>query len=147
MKICDKQLPAYFQFANHAIGEECFEYGPSTKCLANLDDHGNIRAVVVYDRITDYDCMMHIASDGTKNWMSRQYLVMAFHVPFVQWGLRRVTGLVKAGNEQALSFDKHLGFVQEGVIRCGFGDCDGILLGMLKEECRFLNRKYYGREK
>lgn len=135
--ICAQQLPQYFAFASRLIDEN-FVQGPSTKCLANLGHDGQIRAVVIYDRTNDFDCMMHITSDESGHWLTRLFLRAAFHVPFMQWGLCRVTGLVREDNRRALAFDKRLGFIEEGRIRKAFGDCDGILLGMLKEECRFL---------
>ena len=134
--ICAQQKPEYFEFASKVIGEN-YTYGPATKCLANVSD-GQIRAVVIYERTNGVDCMMHIASDGSSQWLTRLFLRAAFYVPFVQWGQRRVTGIVRADNAKALAFDKKLGFVQEGILRHGFKDCDAILLGMLKEECRFI---------
>ena len=105
-------------------------------------EHGELRAVVLYDNFSACDCNMHIASDGTGNWLRRAFLVTCFMHPFVQWRLRRVTGLVPAKNKDALRFDLHLGFKQEGIVRNALPDDDIILLGMFKSECVYLPRAY-----
>lgn len=135
------QRPEYFRFASDCLGEK-FEHGPSTKCVASISGDGRILGVVVYDGITDFNCMLHVASDGSRRFLSREFLRAVFWVPFVQWRLARVTGLVRATNEAAIRMDLGLGFKQEGVIRRAFGGEDGIILGMLYEECRFLGDKH-----
>jgi RimJ/RimL family protein N-acetyltransferase len=107
-----------------------------------LERDGELCAVVAFDDFTDCNVNMHIASDGTRRWMNKELLVAAFSYPFVQLGLRRVTGLVPAGNAQALAFDEHLGFVREGLCRHGFVDDDMVVLGMLRSECRFIPKEF-----
>ena len=103
-----------------------------------LEKGGELVAVVVYDGFSEFDCNMHIASDGTAAWMNKSLLVSAFAYPFIQLKLKRVTGLVPSRNEAALKFDEHLGFVREGLHPKACGDDDMISLGMLKENCRFI---------
>lgn len=103
---------------------------------------GQLRAVTLWDGFSACDCNIHIASDGKGNWLSRSFLRASFLHPFVQWDLRRVTGLVPARNEAALRFDLHLGFVREGVVRHALPDDDIILLGMLREDCRWIPEKF-----
>lgn len=103
-----------------------------------LEKNGELVAVVVYDGFSEFDCNMHIASDGTSAWMNKSLLVSAFAYPFMQLKLNRVTGLVPSKNEAALKFDEHLGFEREGLHRKACGDDDLISLGMLKENCRFI---------
>lgn len=104
-----------------------------------LEKDGQIVAVVVFDNFSDVDCNIHIASDGTKAWMSKGLLVTTFAYVFLQLGLARVTGLVDAGNADALSFDEHIGFVREGYHpKAGSNGGDMISLGMLRENCRWI---------
>lgn len=103
-----------------------------------LERGGDLVAVVVYDTLSDADCCIHIASDGTKRWMNRELLLAAFSYPFIQLGLRRVTGMVPANNTQALAFDENLGFVREGYHPHALPDGDLISLGMARETCRFI---------
>lgn len=108
-------------------------------------DEDTIKAVAVYDRWSETDCCVHLASDGTGRWMTRSFLAAGFHYPFVQCGLRRMTGLVSADNPEALRLDLHMGWRREGVLRRAAPDgTDIILLGMLRSECRFILREHRG---
>lgn len=131
----DERLAAW---ASEIIG---FEPRADFKAVG-WQEHGKLRAVTLWDGFSQCDCNIHIASDGTGHWLRRQFLTTSFLHPFVQWDLRRVTGLVPAKNHAALRFDLHLGFVQEGVIRHALPDDDIILLGLLREDCRFIPEKY-----
>lgn len=102
----------------------------------------NLRAVVIWDGFSPCDCNIHIASDGSRTWMRRAFLKTAFMHPFVQWNMRRVTGLVPSKNTIALQFDLHLGFQVEGTVRHALPDDDIILLGLLREDCRWIPEKY-----
>jgi RimJ/RimL family protein N-acetyltransferase len=98
-------------------------------------------AVVVFDSFSLHDCNMHIASDGSRRWLTRELLAAAFAFPFIQCGFRRVTGLVPARNIAALKFDEHIGFRREGYHPQAAKDGDLVSLGMLKEWCRFLPKE------
>lgn len=106
-----------------------------------LERDGRLCAVVVYDTFGPADCCMHIASDGSGKWMTKDLLVSAFAYPFIQLGLRRVTAMVPANNEQAIRFDEHLGFVREGYHPNALPDGDVVSLGMLRETCRFIPKE------
>lgn len=105
-----------------------------------LERDGQIIAVVVFDTFSEADCCMHIASDGTRAWMSKALLLAAFAYPFEQLGLRRVTGMVPASNAEALGFDEHIGFVREGYHPHALPNDDLISLGLLREHCRFIRK-------
>jgi len=131
-------------------------YGDDERCLAwaqervgvkfrrdataiGLERDGALRAVVVFDAFSETDAQMHIASDGTKAWMSKSLLLAAFGFPFTQLGLLRLTGLVPADNAAALAFDENIGFVREGY-HPKAGPCgkDLISLGLQRSTCRFI---------
>ena len=63
-----------------------------------LERNGSLVAVVVFDNFSDADCNMHVASDGTRSWLSKGLLLATFAYPFTQLGLRRVTAMVPAKN-------------------------------------------------
>lgn len=112
------------------------------RAIGNERD-GELVAVVVFDGFSDVDCNMHIASDGTRQWMTRDLLVSSFAFPFIQCGMRRLTGLVPAGNADALAFDEHIGFRREGLHRKACADgSDLISMGLLRSECRFIPKRY-----
>lgn len=108
-----------------------------------LEREGHVVAVVVFDNFSDVDCNIHIASDGSRSWMSKELLASTFAYVFIQLGFPRVTGLVDADNEDALKFDEHLGFVREGYHpKAGASGGDMISLGMLRENCRWIPQQH-----
>lgn len=107
-----------------------------------LERDGDLVAVVVFDCFSDADVNMHIASDGSRHWMNKSLLVAAFAYPFIQLGMRRVTGLVPASNHKALAFDEHIGFVREGYHPHALPSGDTVSLGLLRENCRFIPKEY-----
>ena len=126
------------EWASRIIG---FSPRPDAKAVG-WQEHGVLRAVTMWDGFSECDCNIHIASDGTGHWLRRPFLRMSFYHPFMQWGHRRVTGMVPAKNHAALRFDLHLGFKQEGIVRHALPDDDVIILGLLREDCRWIPKDY-----
>lgn len=106
-----------------------------------LEKEGELVAVVVFDNFSACDANMHIASDGSRRWMSKELLLAAFAYPFHQLKLNRVTGLVPAKKAEVVAFDQHLGFVIEGLCRKALPDDDIIILGLLRSQCRFITEE------
>lgn len=104
-----------------------------------LLSNGVIAAVSVYDGFSLCDCNMHIASNRTGSWLTRKFLISSFAYPFIQLKLNRVTGLVPAKNEIALKFDLHIGFEFEGRCKKALPDDDIIILGLLRENCKYIH--------
>jgi RimJ/RimL family protein N-acetyltransferase len=132
-------------WAEKIIGSELscegFELGHDSWGIG-LRDNGELVAAVCYDRITACDCNVHLASDGSKRWLNREFLAAGFAYPFIQLGLRRITGVVPRKNIQALKFDLHIGFEVEGLCRNALPDDDVYILGMLRENCKYLPKEY-----
>jgi RimJ/RimL family protein N-acetyltransferase len=113
--------------------------GKGHSAIGLMDGDGQILAGVVYDMFRGYDVQMHIATTKDRKWMTKTFLHECFRYPFLQLGVKRVTGLVPASNEDARRFDEHLGFKLEGRVRLGCPDGDDLLIyGMLKDECRWI---------
>ena len=126
-------------WAASQVGIECFR---SDAVGLTIHDADSVKAVVVYDNFSAYDCNMHVASDGSRRWLTRDILVALFMMPFKDWNLRRVTGLVRPDNEAALRFDLKLGFKIEGRARDATADGDLMLLGMTRRECHLIPMEY-----
>ena len=129
------------KFVADRIG--CKMYLGEYTALASVDNTGIIVGVIYNNFTSDsrnkiVDCQMHVASRPGAKWATRDFLFHAFNYPFNQMGCVRVTGPVKASNETALKFDKRLGFVEEGRLRKAMDGEDLIILGMLKDECRWI---------
>lgn len=106
-----------------------------------VERDGVLVAVVVYDTFSDCDCNIHVASDGSAQWLTRDALAGIFAYPFVQLGYRRVTSLIGTRNKASERFCRHLGFEQEGYCRHAMPDDDIIIMGLLRERCRFINQE------
>ncbi|HLV15988.1 MAG TPA: GNAT family protein [Pseudomonas sp.] len=104
--------------------------------------NGVINAVVVFDAFTACDMNMHVASDGTGHWLTRELLVHAFAYPFITCKRRRVTLLIASRNTKSLRFASHLGFRYEGYFRHAMPDDDIVALGMLREHCRYIPKEF-----
>ena len=101
-----------------------------------LEKDGVLIAGVLYDNCTGRSIQMHVA--GVGNWLSREYLRVCFDYPFRQLGVKKLIGLVDSTNTPALKFDKHLGFVEEAVIRDAGKYGDLHILTMTRDQCRYL---------
>lgn len=119
-----------------------YPFDQKTKAIMLFDDV-LLLAVTLYTDFSGGNVNMHIASDRSRKWMTKAFLRRSFSYPFEELGVRRVTGLVAASNPDALRFDLHLGFVQEGRMRAASPDgSDLLVLGMLRHECRHLREEY-----
>lgn len=102
------------------------------------DKNGKLVAGCVYHRWRGFDCEVTFAS-MTPRWVLPQNLTPLFHYPFVQRGLSRLTLIIGANNRVAVKTNIRIGFKVEGVARKAYdGTNDAIILGMLREECPYL---------
>lgn len=138
-KIIHRQDASYLEWAATRIGIAHFR--PDAKTLA-IERSGKISGVVIYDTFSEVDCNMSAASDGSGHWMSPALMRAMFAYPFIQLGLRRVTAIVASRNEQSLNFCKNVGFSIEGFCPHAMADDDVWILGMLRENCRFIPLSY-----
>jgi len=110
-----------------------------THAIASEVD-GEIAAVTLWNSFDDYNCLMSIASDGSRRWMTREFLYRSFAYPFVQLGLPRVTVKIDEDNLESVKLGVHLGFQFEGSMRkAAPGGRREIIMGLLKEECRWID--------
>ena len=107
------------------------------RSIVNKRD-GVIVAAVGYDECNGNNIFCHIASDGSKRWMTRWFLHEIFKFPFVTIGCERITLWVDATNYDSLRFVTNLGFKREAVLeRAGRDGHDVIILRMFRRECRY----------
>lgn len=130
----DRLLP----WALERIGIESFRRDAYS---LGLEREGELVAVVVYDGFSRCDCNMHLASDGSGKWMNKAILAASFAYPFIQLRLNRVTGLVPAKNQEALKLNEHLGFEREGLCLKALPDDDMVVMGLLRENCRWVPKE------
>lgn len=109
-------------------------YPDDAVCLAIVAESG-IKAVVIYNYFTNVECEVHIVSNGEKHFATRGMISAIFAHPFVNCGLRRVTTLVKQFNVNNQCMLLRLGFKFEGVKIGGYADDNQIVMGMLRDDC------------
>jgi len=130
-----EQRPEYFEFVNRILNVK-FDPAQSV-CFSTISSTGEILGVAVFSRFMPFNCELSVASI-TPRFLTRGLLDVVFHYAFITAGKRRVTAVIEDGNEAALTMDKRLGVVEEARLKNWYGDKDGIILRMLREECRWI---------
>lgn len=133
--ICLKQDQRYFDFINEKLNAD-FERVKS-RCIAVIDSNNAILGVVVFDRFTQWGCELNVAGI-TPRFFSKQLVLATFHYIFVTCGKIRATTIVREDNERSLKMQHWLGFIEEARLKNIYGDKDGIVFRMLKNECKWL---------
>ncbi len=101
--------------------------------------HGKIVAGVAYANWNGVAVECHIASDGSKRWLTREYLRIMFDYAFCQLGANRITVCVGQGNADSNRFVKHLGFELECQLAEAHPTGALLIYRLFRKDCRFLN--------
>tara|TARA_R110000868_G_scaffold52597_2_gene165943 strand:- start:1598 stop:2044 length:447 start_codon:yes stop_codon:yes gene_type:complete len=96
-----------------------------------------IVAGVAYANYNGVNVECHIASDGSKNWLTREFLWTIFDYPFNQLGVNRITVCVGEGNSQSRKFVVHLGFTLETTLQAAHPSGDLYIYRMWKKDCKW----------
>lgn len=132
------QQQRMLEWAAGRMGYPRFRFRDDAQAIGREKD-GQLVGVVVYDTWSDGDCLIHVVSDGSRRWFSREFCIRAMAYPFLQVGNRSITALVLTTNAPSIAMCRHFGFQQEGLLRRrGPAGEDMILFGLLREECRWL---------
>jgi RimJ/RimL family protein N-acetyltransferase len=111
---------------------------PENICTAiGLVKDNKIVAGVVYEGFNGASVKTHIAVDG-KTYLTKEFIRIIFQYPFLQLKCKKLIGVVDSTNERALSLNRKLGFVAEGVLRGATVNGDLILMTMTKDQCKYL---------
>lgn len=125
-------------FVSEKQGLPAFEPWVMPYATVGLMKDGHLVAGVVYNFYTKANCQLHVGAVEGKRWMTREFLSAVFDLPFNHFGLRRVTAITRRRAKAVRTFVENLGFVFEARINHYFDDDDGMMFGMLRENCRFL---------
>lgn len=124
-------------WASERMGRPALRWPKDTVCIG-LEEAGDPVAVILYDRFTSQSCDMHLATNGGKKWATRASLYAFFAFPFIQCGFSRVGTHILRSNVASQILALKLGFTFEGRICSSLDGEDGIILGMLKQDCRWI---------
>lgn len=100
--------------------------------------NGELVAGVAYANWNGVNVECHIASDGSKRWMTREYLHKIFAYPFCQLKVRRITCCVGEGNAASRRFVEHLGFSLEARLDKAHPTGDLLIYRMLARDCKYV---------
>lgn len=104
-----------------------------------LERDGELVAGVAYEGYNGVNIWMHVAGKPGSRWMTRSFLRYCFYYPFVELGVRRVSGYVEACNTAARRFDEALGFRLEATLTGAAADGGDVLLYVMRrEDCRYV---------
>ena len=107
------------------------------------EKEGRLVAGVVYAEWNGVNVVCHIASDGSKRWLIREYLWTIFDYPFNQLRVKRITVCVGEGNRPSRRFVQRLGFELEATLRLAHPTGDLLVYRMFRENCRWLNENLF----
>jgi len=112
---------------------------PDTQCIGWLSE-GKLVCAVGMQGFLGKVCQMHVAYVPGWHFTPRSLLRAVFRYAFLTAGREVVLGVVNSKNEKALRMDAHLGF-RELFRLPGMHDDGGdmVLLGMTKDNCRYLD--------
>lgn len=114
------------------------KFSPETSQCIGLERDGDLVAGVLFEGYNGRSIRMHVASDGTRQWLTREFLAVAFAYPFLQLKVQKILGLVDSTNENAMAFDKALGFKVEHIIEGAGKTGSLVILSMSEADCRWL---------
>lgn len=138
---------ALIAWAEPIMGVDAGCMPPETIALGVVDDAGQIRCVWAFNAFYSHYASVHIASDGSRSWLTRPVLRAIFGYAFEHLGLQRLNAIIPAARVPAQILALKLGFEFEGRTRCGADDgSDGIVLGMLASQCRWLTEVDHGQK-
>lgn len=103
--------------------------------------NGRLIAGVLYNHFEEGNVFMHVSALKNSHWAKLDFGYAVFSYPFEQLGKRRVTSISASRDKTAHRLAERLGFTYEGRLRNYYQDDDAILYGMLREECRYLEKR------
>ena len=100
--------------------------------------NGQLVAGVAYADWNGQNVVCHIASDGSRRWLTREYLWTIFDYPFNQLGCKRITVCVGQGNAASTRFVRHLGFTLEAQLEGAHPTGALLIFRLFRQDCRHI---------
>jgi len=107
---------------------------PPCKAIGFLKG-GELVGAAIFNGYTGNDIELTFIGHGL---LSRRTLRLLAQWAFVAHPCVRATARTRADNTEAIAALTRGGFVQEGRLRKHFGNCDALVFGILKEDCKWL---------
>lgn len=132
--------PAFLQWMRERIGGDIGEFdADDCRTIAHVvlheDREPEILAVVAINRWSPFACEGNIASDGGRNWFSREYAFTVYDFVFRHAGKTRLNFTVSVDNAAAIGMHKKLGHFYVGRLEDAFGeDDDAFVYGLTRKQ-------------
>lgn len=121
------------------VAKKTNEYGNfGTDIGIGWERNGELIAGTAYANWNGVNVEAHVASDGSRKWLTKEYLWTIFDYPFNQLKVNRVTLCIGEGNTSSFGFAIHLGFKIEAQLTGAHPTGDLLVLRMFREECRWI---------
>ena len=100
----------------------------------------HVAAAIGYNSFIGRVCCMHSYIPKPFE-MSREFIIECFHYPFEVCNVVEILGTVDNSNEAAKKLNYRLGFTDRTVIKNGAFNSDLIIMGLRKEDSKWLNKR------
>ena len=107
-----------------------------------LEIRGNIVAVSMWAWHNGASIYGHIAIEGRLNKVFFEFLWFNFYYVFEQLKVIKVLGLIEGDNIKSRKLNKHLGYIEECIIKDASPNGDLVLVSLTKSQCKYLKRRY-----
>lgn len=101
-----------------------------------LEKNGKIVSVTGYNHFNGKSCHVHFYHSG--GYVSRHYIWLVHHYPFIQCGLDVMIAIVASSNQKIIRLARHLGYILQHTLAEAHPEGDLLILTLRKQDCRFL---------
>jgi RimJ/RimL family protein N-acetyltransferase len=111
---------------------------PWSQCSGiGLEIDGRMVGGCIYDHYNGANVCMHIASSGRWTMEFARYI---FHYPFIELGVKRITGFVVETNLKSIKWCERIGAVLEARLTAAHPDGDLLIYKLTVDRCKYLKR-------
>lgn len=95
-------------------------------------------AACLYEGFNGASVMLHIATDGTRRWMNRDFLWYCHAYPFDELRVKKIICPVESNNIDCKRFIEHLGYALEATLTDSAPAGNLLIYTMRKDQCKWL---------
>ena len=99
---------------------------------------GQIIGCFAYTDFVGTSCQIHMAG-ASPRWINKDLLWKAFRVPFEQWELSVLLGVIAESNDDSRRAAVKLGFEEFAIVPRAHRDGGLVFMQMYRENCRWLD--------
>lgn len=118
-------------------------FNPVTDRVIARVEQGRLLGGMIYSDYAGASITMHTAGFSPR-WLSRDTLWAYFNYPFNVLGCKKIIVQIRSTNTRSLEFCSKIGCKREAIIRDVFPDGDLIVMGMYRDDCRWLKLRPRG---